>query len=80
VSILHGVGGSFDIIAGVTKRAPAAWQRAGMEWAFRLLQEPRRLLWRYAYTNTMFLLLTAREFFKPEHAFNRAAAERATLS
>ena len=46
VPVLHGVGGSFDIMAGLTKRAPLAWQRAGMEWAYRLLQEPRRLWWR----------------------------------
>jgi len=69
VPILHGVGGSFDILAGITRRAPAIWQRAGMEWAYRLLQEPRRLWWRYLKTNTAFLLLTARELVHPARAF-----------
>ena len=41
--VRHGVGGSFDVLAGVTRRAPAAWQRLGMEWLYRVLQEPRRL-------------------------------------
>ncbi|XVX19275.1 WecB/TagA/CpsF family glycosyltransferase [Actinomycetota bacterium] len=65
VPVLHGVGGSFDILAGLTKRAPLAWQRAGMEWAYRLAQEPRRLGKRYLVTNTKFLALTAREAVSP---------------
>lgn len=69
VPILHGVGGSFDILAGLTKRAPLRWQRWGMEWAYRLLQEPRRLLWRYVATNSIFILLTAREVVAPARAF-----------
>ncbi len=69
VPVLHGVGGSFDILAGVTRRAPQAWQRAGMEWAYRVLQEPRRLWWRYLATNTAFLALTAREFVRPTSAY-----------
>jgi N-acetylglucosaminyldiphosphoundecaprenol N-acetyl-beta-D-mannosaminyltransferase len=62
--VVHGVGGSFDILAGVTKRAPAAWQRFGIEWLYRALQEPRRLGKRYVTTNTAFLLMTAREFIR----------------
>ncbi|NEA99247.1 WecB/TagA/CpsF family glycosyltransferase [Streptomyces sp. SID13726] len=62
--VVHGVGGSFDILAGVTKRAPASWQRLGVEWLYRALQEPRRLGRRYVTTNTAFLLMTAREFFR----------------
>lgn len=69
VPVLHGVGGSFDVMAGLTKRAPVAWQRAGMEWAYRLLQEPRRLWWRYLSTNTSFIRLTAHELFHPSRAF-----------
>lgn len=61
VPVLHGVGGSFDVLAGITKRAPKSWQRLGMEWAFRLLQEPRRMLWRYLSTNAEFLVLLVRE-------------------
>ncbi|OPZ63048.1 MAG: putative N-acetylmannosaminyltransferase [Firmicutes bacterium ADurb.Bin506] len=38
-----GIGGSFDVMSGTLKRAPAAWQRLGLEWAYRLIQEPSRL-------------------------------------
>ncbi|HET7724247.1 MAG TPA: WecB/TagA/CpsF family glycosyltransferase [Propionibacteriaceae bacterium] len=60
VPVTHGVGGSFDILAGVTKRAPERWQRAGMEWAYRLLQEPGRMWKRYLRTNVLFSLMVAR--------------------
>jgi N-acetylglucosaminyldiphosphoundecaprenol N-acetyl-beta-D-mannosaminyltransferase len=73
VPVLHGVGGSFDIMAGITRRAPVAWQKAGMEWAYRLLQEPRRLWWRYLKTNTSFVQLTAREMINPARAFKSGA-------
>lgn len=56
-----GVGGSFDVVAGVTRRAPRWMQRTGLEWAYRLLQEPRRMLRRYLVGNTRFLRLTVRE-------------------
>lgn len=55
-----GVGGSVDVIAGVTTRAPQAWQKVGMEWAYRLIQEPRRMWRRYLDTNTRFILLLGR--------------------
>jgi exopolysaccharide biosynthesis WecB/TagA/CpsF family protein len=42
------IGAALDFIAGHTQRAPAAWQRANMEWAWRLVQEPRRLASRYS--------------------------------
>ena len=63
VTILHGVGGSFDVMAGITSRAPLLWQRTGMEWLYRLLQEPRRMMRRYVTTNWGFLVLTFREYF-----------------
>jgi N-acetylglucosaminyldiphosphoundecaprenol N-acetyl-beta-D-mannosaminyltransferase len=62
--VVHGVGGSFDILAGVTKRAPESWQRWGVEWLYRALQEPRRLGRRYLTTNAAFLLMTARELIR----------------
>ena len=52
-----GVGGSFDVLAGVLSRAPGPVQRLGLEWLYRLVQEPRRLLRRYLVTNTRFLVL-----------------------
>ncbi|MEU4653996.1 WecB/TagA/CpsF family glycosyltransferase [Streptomyces sp. NPDC023723] len=62
--VVHGVGGSFDILAGVTRRAPESWQRRGLEWLYRALQEPRRLGRRYLTTNAVFVLMTARERFR----------------
>jgi N-acetylglucosaminyldiphosphoundecaprenol N-acetyl-beta-D-mannosaminyltransferase len=49
------VGGSFEVIAGTARRAPDFLQRIGMEWSFRLAQEPRRLWKRYLVTNTQFI-------------------------
>jgi N-acetylglucosaminyldiphosphoundecaprenol N-acetyl-beta-D-mannosaminyltransferase len=57
VALGMGVGGAIDVVAGVTARAPEAWQRAGMEWLYRLLQEPRRMFRRYATTNARFALM-----------------------
>ncbi|MBT2543272.1 WecB/TagA/CpsF family glycosyltransferase [Streptomyces sp. ISL-44] len=62
--VVHGVGGSFDILAGITRRAPVVWQRMGLEWFYRTLQEPRRLGKRYLTTNTAFLLMTVRELIR----------------
>ncbi|ERP31409.1 WecB/TagA/CpsF family glycosyltransferase [Chitinivibrio alkaliphilus] len=52
-----GVGGSFDIVAGKTQRAPRWMQKNGLEWLYRIYQEPRRMWKRYAVTNTLFILL-----------------------
>jgi N-acetylglucosaminyldiphosphoundecaprenol N-acetyl-beta-D-mannosaminyltransferase len=62
--VVHGVGGSFDVLAGVVKRAPRVWQRAGFEWLYRALQEPRRLGRRYLTTNVAFVGLVAREWMR----------------
>ncbi|MBS1863409.1 MAG: WecB/TagA/CpsF family glycosyltransferase [Actinobacteria bacterium] len=56
-----GVGGSIDVVAGVTTRAPKYLQRAGLEWAYRMLQEPRRLGKRYLLTNFKFVGMVLRE-------------------
>jgi N-acetylglucosaminyldiphosphoundecaprenol N-acetyl-beta-D-mannosaminyltransferase len=60
VPFVMGVGGSVDVIAGVTTRAPVVWQRMGLEWLFRLVQEPRRMFRRYAVTNARFVGLVSR--------------------
>jgi N-acetylglucosaminyldiphosphoundecaprenol N-acetyl-beta-D-mannosaminyltransferase len=57
VPFIMGVGGSFDIVAGKTNRAPAKLQAIGLEWLYRIYQEPRRMWWRYAKTNTIFAVL-----------------------
>jgi N-acetylglucosaminyldiphosphoundecaprenol N-acetyl-beta-D-mannosaminyltransferase len=59
VPFVMGVGGAIDVVAGVTQRAPKPFQRLGLEWAYRLAQEPRRLLRRYAVTNARFAVLLA---------------------
>lgn len=43
VKVAIGVGGSFDILAGVIDRAPEKWQKLGLEWAYRLIREPSRV-------------------------------------
>jgi N-acetylglucosaminyldiphosphoundecaprenol N-acetyl-beta-D-mannosaminyltransferase len=55
-----GVGGAIDVLAGVTRRAPRLLQVIGLEWAFRLAQEPRRLFRRYLVTNSLFVAMTLR--------------------
>lgn len=74
VPILHGVGGSFDVLAGAVRRAPISWQRLGLEWAFRLIQEPRRMWRRYLATNTGFILLTCRELLRSSPDLQNAHA------
>lgn len=53
--VLIAVGAAIDFLAGRVPQAPPWLQRVGLEWAFRLLVDPRRLWRRYAYTNTRFL-------------------------
>jgi N-acetylglucosaminyldiphosphoundecaprenol N-acetyl-beta-D-mannosaminyltransferase len=64
VPFAMGVGGALDVLAGRARRAPAWVQRMGFEWAFRLLQEPRRLARRYLVGNTEFVLLVAGELLR----------------
>jgi N-acetylglucosaminyldiphosphoundecaprenol N-acetyl-beta-D-mannosaminyltransferase len=59
-----GVGGSFDLVAGRLRRAPRWMQDAGLEWLFRLIQEPRRMWKRYLIGNTRFLGLTLRAWWR----------------
>ena len=59
-----GVGGSFDLLAGRTRRAPHWMQSAGLEWLFRLIQEPRRMWKRYLIGNARFLGLTLRAWWR----------------
>lgn len=52
-----GIGGALPVMIGLQKRAPIAMQRIGMEWFYRLMQEPKRLFMRYFVTNTTFIWL-----------------------
>jgi UDP-N-acetylglucosamine 2-epimerase (non-hydrolysing) len=61
VPFAMGVGGTFDIAAGLTQRAPLWMQRTGFEWLYRFLQEPRRMFKRYFIDSLGFFVLLARE-------------------
>ena len=60
VGVIKTSGGLFDFLSGKNHRAPQWMQKFGLEWLFRIAQEPRRLLWRYLTTNphAVWLLLT----------------------
>lgn len=51
---IMGVGGSFDVLAGKVRRAPIWMQRSGLEWLFRVIEEPRRMWRRYLSTNSVY--------------------------
>lgn len=62
VDFVMGVGGTFDVVAGKVQRAPEWMQKAGLEWLYRVIQEPGRMWKRYLVTNSSFawLLIKAR--------------------
>lgn len=60
VRFAMGVGGSFDVLAGKTRRAPTWMQNYGLEWLFRMAQEPKRMARRYLVTNARFAWMLAR--------------------
>lgn len=64
VNFVMGVGGTFDVVAGKVKRAPLWMQNAGLEWLYRVIQEPRRMWKRYLVTNSKFAVLLFREKIK----------------
>lgn len=59
-----GVGGSFDHVSGLARRAPRWMQRIGFEWLYRFLREPRRMWRRYLIGNSLFIWLIARQRFE----------------
>ena len=71
VPVCHGVGGSFDVVAGKVRRAPVAWQRLGLEWLYRTIQEPRRLAKRYFVTNAAFSARVLSERLRPRGGASR---------
>ncbi len=58
IPFVMGVGGSFDVVAGVTGRAPEWMQNHGLEWFYRFIQEPKRLWNRYIVGNWKFVAYT----------------------
>jgi N-acetylglucosaminyldiphosphoundecaprenol N-acetyl-beta-D-mannosaminyltransferase len=63
VPFVMGIGGTLDVMAGKVSRAPAMLQALGLEWFYRLVQEPRRMWRRYLKTNAQFASLLLREIF-----------------
>ncbi|MCF0062724.1 WecB/TagA/CpsF family glycosyltransferase [Dyadobacter chenwenxiniae] len=59
-----GIGGALPVMVGLQSRAPEWIQNAGLEWLFRLMQEPRRLFKRYAVTNSLFSFLLIKAYIK----------------
>ena len=64
VPFIMGVGGAFDVLSGRVQRAPLRMQALGLEWLFRIYQEPRRMWWRYAKTNALFAAILGRELVR----------------
>ncbi|MFB9123945.1 glycosyltransferase [Paraburkholderia dipogonis] len=73
VDFVMGVGGTFDVVAGKVRRAPQWMQRHGLEWAYRVIQEPRRMWKRYFITNNRFAVMLLRA--RLSSAFKRMAGE-----
>lgn len=63
-AVMLGVGAAFDFHAGTVNRAPKWMQEHGLEWFYRLTQEPRRMWWRYAKTNSIFAWMVLKEILK----------------
>jgi N-acetylglucosaminyldiphosphoundecaprenol N-acetyl-beta-D-mannosaminyltransferase len=64
VPVIIGIGAGFDFISGKVKRAPLWVQKIGMEWFFRLVQEPKRLWKRYLKGNPIVMSLFLKEFIR----------------
>jgi len=60
-AVMLGVGAAFDFIAGKKRQAPLWIQHIGMEWFYRLMTEPNRLMKRYVYNNPRFIIAVTRE-------------------
>lgn len=61
VTFVMGVGGTFDVVAGKVNRAPLWMQQYGLEWLYRVMQEPGRMWKRYLTTNSQFAWLLLKE-------------------
>lgn len=70
IPFVMGVGGSFDVVAGVTERAPKWMQNHGLEWFYRFIQEPGRMWKRYIVGNAEFVKLTYKTKRKKKKAQN----------
>ena len=71
-----GVGGAFDHLSGLSRRAPGWMQQAGVEWLYRLLSEPRRLWRRYLIGNLRFTWLVAKQLVSSADPANSRESQR----
>ncbi|MBC8126187.1 MAG: WecB/TagA/CpsF family glycosyltransferase [Gloeobacteraceae cyanobacterium ES-bin-144] len=67
--VYFGIGAAFAFHAGEVKQSPAIFQRLGLEWAYRLAMEPRRLFKRYFTYNSIFLFHLLRDHMLEKHRF-----------
>jgi len=82
VNFVMGVGGSFDVVSGLVKRAPLWMQRTGLEWLYRVYQEPRRMFKRYLVGNMRFIGLVLKYRFstlETNGSFNGLRPEMPTV-
>jgi N-acetylglucosaminyldiphosphoundecaprenol N-acetyl-beta-D-mannosaminyltransferase len=77
VNFTMGVGGSFDVVAGITRRAPKWVQDMGMEWLVRLAQEPGRMWKRYLVGNTVFIYIVLKERIMSGKRADRSSKSKA---
>jgi N-acetylglucosaminyldiphosphoundecaprenol N-acetyl-beta-D-mannosaminyltransferase len=70
IPVCMGIGGALDMIVGIRRRAPEWMQRAGLEWSFRLIQEPRRLCKRYAHDLCYFGYYFLRQYWALRHTID----------
>ena len=61
---LVGCGSLFDLLSGRTRATPDWMKRAGLQWLYRLIQEPKRLAYRYGYYNTRFIVGVTRQYLR----------------
>lgn len=80
VPICMGIGGAFEMVGGLTRRAPRWIQHAKLEWLFRLFVEPRRLWRRYLIGNLQFASIVLRQWVnsgeRAGHAYGRVEGRR----
>ncbi|HVF97559.1 MAG TPA: WecB/TagA/CpsF family glycosyltransferase, partial [Flavisolibacter sp.] len=63
-AVMIGVGGALPVMIGDQRRAPRWMQKSGLEWLYRLVQEPGRLFKRYAVTNSFFIYLLMKAYLR----------------
>ena len=74
-AVFLGVGGAVDMIGGSVRRAPRWMHRAGLEWVWRFVQEPRRLFRRYVIQDSAFVVIAARLLWRRWCTPNAASPE-----